>query len=35
MLHEIRAMPMEDFLLWSVYYARIAQKRELEALKTR
>jgi hypothetical protein len=32
-LGEIRQLPSSEFLLWSRYYARRAQEKELERLK--
>lgn len=35
MLGELRAMPNGEFVLWSMYYARKAQREELETLKAK
>jgi hypothetical protein len=32
-LAELRAIPNADYLRWSMYYARQAQRNELERLK--
>lgn len=28
-------MPSEEFVYWNMYYARLAQRRELEAMKAK
>lgn len=34
-VHEIREMPAVDFVRWSVYYGRSAQRQELASKKAR